>query len=224
MAPGITRGHVGAIAARPEAFVLSARSCYFYEVRKGELTRQAILDVAVRMARYSGLSGLTIGSLAAAVDMSKSGVYAHFKSKEALQLACMERNGEQFVDEVIRPALAEPRGVTRLQALVEHWMRWYARPGGCLFLAAAAEFDDLPGPLHDLMVTEQRDMLDLLVRIASTAVDEGEFGGDADVVQVAQEVFGILLSYNWMGHILSYPDATDRAWTAFNRLVESRRP
>jgi AcrR family transcriptional regulator len=186
------------------------------------MTRQAVLDVAVRMARFSGLSGLTIGSLAAAADMSKSGVYAHFKSKEALQLACMERNAEQFIDEVIRPALAKPRGVARLQAVVEHWMQWYARPGGCLFLAAAAEFDDLPGPLHDLMVTEQRDMLDTLARIAATAVEQGELPEDTDVFQVAQEAFGILLSYNWMSRILSYPDAADRAWAAFNRMIDSR--
>jgi AcrR family transcriptional regulator len=192
-------------------------------VRKGELTRQAILDVAVRMARYSGLSGLTIGSLAAAADMSKSGVYAHFKSKEALQLACMERNAEQFIDEVIRPALAKPRGITRLQAVMEHWMQWYSHPGGCLFLAAAAEFDDLPGPIHDLMVTQQRDMLDSLARIAATAVEQGELPEDTDVFQVAQEVFGILLSYNWMSRILSYPDAADRAWAAFHRLIDSRR-
>ncbi|GAA2162498.1 MULTISPECIES: TetR/AcrR family transcriptional regulator [Glycomyces] len=190
-------------------------------MRKGEMTRQAILDEAVRMARYSGLSGLTIGSLAAAADMSKSGLYAHFKSKEALQLACMERNGEQFIDEVIRPALAKPRGITRLQAIVEYWMQWYSHPGGCLFLAAAAEFDDLPGPLHDFMASEQRDLLESLARIASTAVAQGEFPEDTDVFQVAQEVFGILLSYNWMSRILSYPDAADRAWTAFNRLIDS---
>lgn len=190
-------------------------------MRKGELTRQAILDVAVRMARYSGLSGLTIGSLAAAADMSKSGLYAHFRSKEALQLACMERNSEQFIDEVFRPALGKPRGITRLQALVENWMAWYSRPGGCLYLAAAAEFDDLTGPLHDLMVAEQRQLLDSLARIAATAVEAGELDEDTDVFQVAQEVFGILLSYNWMSRILSYPDAADRAWAAFNRLIDS---
>ncbi|HLU28728.1 MAG TPA: TetR/AcrR family transcriptional regulator [Glycomyces sp.] len=190
-------------------------------MRKGELTRQAILDVAVRKARYSGLSGLTIGSLAAAAEMSKSGVYAHFKSKEALQRACMERNAEQFIDEVIRPALAKPRGVARLQAIVEHWMSWYAHPGGCLFLAAATEFDDLPGALRDLMVAQQRDMLDSLARIAATAVAEGEFPEDTDVFQVSQEVFGILLSYNWMKRILRYPDAAERAWAAFNRLIDS---
>ncbi|HEX2145104.1 MAG TPA: TetR/AcrR family transcriptional regulator [Glycomyces sp.] len=185
------------------------------------MTRQSILDVAIRMARYSGLSGLTIGSLAAAADMSKSGVYAHFKSKEALQLACMERYGEQFIDGVIRPALAKPRGITRLQAIVEYWMQWYEHPGGCLFLAAAAEFDDMTGPLHDRMVAQQRELLDSLARIAATAVDEGEFPEDTDVFQVAQEVFGILLSYNWMSRILSYPDAADRAWAAFNRLLDS---
>ncbi|WP_199037803.1 TetR/AcrR family transcriptional regulator [Glycomyces salinus] len=192
-------------------------------MRKGELTRQAILDVAVRMARFNGLSGLTIGSLASACDMSKSGLYAHFRSKEALQLAVMERNSEQFSEEVVRPALAKPRGVARLQALVEFWMQWYAHPGGCLFLAAGAEFDDMTGPLHDQMVSDQRRLLDSLARIAATAVDEGELREDTDVFQVGQEVFGVLLSYNWMSRILSYPDAAERAWTAFNRLIESYR-
>lgn len=192
-------------------------------MRKGELTRQAILDVAVRMARFNGLSGLTIGSLASACDMSKSGLYAHFKSKEALQLAVMERNSEQFTDEVIRPALAKPRGITRLQAIVERWMHWYSHPGGCLFLAAGAEFDDMTGPLHDQMVTDQRRLLDSLARVAGTAVSERELPEGTDVFQVAQEVFGILLSYNWMSRILSYPDASDRAWAAFNRLLDSYR-
>ncbi|WP_100446806.1 alpha/beta fold hydrolase [Glycomyces xiaoerkulensis] len=191
-------------------------------MRKGELTRQAILDVAVRMARYNGLSGLTIGSLAAACDMSKSGVYAHFKSKEALQMACMDRNAEQFSDEVVRPALAKPRGLSRLRALVENWMYWYSRPGGCLYMAAAAEFDDLAGPLHDKMVADQRDLIDALARIADTAVAEGELPETTDVAQMAQEVFGTLLSYSWMHRILDEPDAADRAWRAFNRVVESR--
>ncbi|SDL48949.1 transcriptional regulator, TetR family [Glycomyces sambucus] len=190
-------------------------------MRKGELTRQAILDEAVRMARFSGLSGLTIGSLATAANMSKSGLYAHFKSKEALQLACMERNAEQFAEEVFRPALAKPRGIARLQAIVENWMEWYSHPGGCLFLAASAEFDDMTGPLHDHMVGSQRLLIESLARVAATAVAEGEFTEDTDVFQVAQEVFGILVSYNWMSRILSYPDAADRAWAAFNRLTDS---
>ncbi|QSB05226.1 TetR/AcrR family transcriptional regulator [Natronoglycomyces albus] len=191
-------------------------------MRKGDHTRQAILEVAVRMARYSGLSGLTIGSLAAAIDMSKSGVYAHFKSKEALQMACMEYNGEQFIAEVIRPALSKPRGVARLRALLELWMRWYAQPGGCLHLAAISEFDDLPGPLNAKMVADQKDMLDTLKQIVATGVSEGELRGDVDTVQIAQEVFGIMLSYNWMHRILAEPDADKRAWVAFDRLVESQ--
>jgi AcrR family transcriptional regulator len=192
-------------------------------MRKGDLTRHAILDIAVRMARYNGLSGLTIGSLAAAADMSKSGVYAHFKSKESLQLACMERNSEQFINEVIRPALAKPRGLTRLRALVENWMHWYSRPGGCLFIAAFAEFDDLPGPLHDKMVADQRDLLECLAQVAATAVGEGEIREDTDVLQVAQEVFGILLGFNWSHRIVSISAPDERAWRAFDRLVEDLR-
>lgn len=191
-------------------------------MRKGDHTRNSILDVAVRMARYSGISGLTIGTLAAAADMSKSGVYAHFKSKEALQLACMVHNGEYFVADVVKPALSKPRGLTRLHALIELWMRWYSQPGGCLYMAAAAEFDDLPGPLNDKMVADQRDLWDTLTQIVSTAVSEGELRTDTDAQQIAQEVFGIMLSFNWMHRIVSLPDASERTWVALDRLLDSQ--
>ncbi|WP_025274447.1 TetR/AcrR family transcriptional regulator [Haloglycomyces albus] len=190
---------------------------------KGDQTRQTILDTAVRLARYHGLSGLSIGAVAASADMSKSGVWAHFKSKEALQLACMERNGVEFINQVIRPSLAAPRGIRRLESLVQHWMNWYSRPGGCLFLATANEFDDLDGPLNDRMVADQKDLLDCISQIVTTAVTEGEFASTTDPIQIGQEVFGILMTYNWTHRILEFPDADKRTWTALNRLIDSLR-
>ncbi|MFC4338073.1 TetR/AcrR family transcriptional regulator [Salininema proteolyticum] len=189
---------------------------------KGDDTRQAILDVALRLARRQGLSRLTIGSLAAEADMSKSGVWAHFKSKEALQLECMEANAAQFLDEVIRPSLAAPRGITRLNSLVTHWMNWYSKPGGCLFVSTASEFDDLDGPLHDKMVADQKDLLDCIAQIVGTAITEEELA-PSDTAQVAQEVFGILVTYNWAHRILELPDAEKRTWTALDRIIDSLR-
>ncbi|ADD44719.1 TetR/AcrR family transcriptional regulator [Stackebrandtia nassauensis] len=193
-------------------------------MRKGEETRLAILDEAVTAARFNGLSGLTIGTLAERTGLSKSGLYAHFKSKESLQLATMSHHREQFIVEVIRPALEAPRGEKRLRTLVDGWMRWYEHPGGCLFLAASTEFDDLDGPLHDRMVADEHDLLDTISQVVGTLVSQGDVRPDTDTVQIAQEVFSVLLGYNWMSRILSDPTAETRAWTAVDRILDSLRP
>lgn len=184
----------------------------------------AILDQAVTTARFTGLAGLTIGTLAERTGLSKSGLYAHFKSKEALQLATMNHNRERFIAEVVRPALSAPRGETRLRALVEHWMRWYDHPGGCLFLAAATEFDDYPGPLRDRMVADEHDLLDSLRQVLGTLLAQGQLRPEADVDQLVQEIFGVLLGYNWMSRILGDPGAAARTWTAVDRILGGLRP
>jgi AcrR family transcriptional regulator len=193
-------------------------------MRKGELTRNMILDEAVTTARFTGLSGLTIGSLAARTDMSKSGLYAHFESKEALQLATMARNRDAFVTEVIRPALAVDRGEPRLRALIANWMRWYRHPGGCLFMSAATEFDDMPGPLHDQMISDERDLHDSIKQVLGTLVTTGEAAPDMDTEQVSQEIFGILLACNWRHRIIGDARAEAYAWTAVDRLLAGLRP
>ncbi|GAA4917872.1 TetR family transcriptional regulator [Stackebrandtia albiflava] len=193
-------------------------------MRKGEATRQAILDEAVHAARHTGLSGLTIGTLAERTGLSKSGLYAHFRSKEALQLDTMRHNREQFIGEVLRSALASPRGEARLRTLVARWIRWYHHPGGCLFLASATEFDDFPGPLHDQMVSDVSDLQDSLTQIIDTLVSTGDVRADTDTDQVAQEVLGILLAFNWAWRFLKHDEAERRAWTALDRLLTSLRP
>src|SRR5688572_14945444 len=131
-------------------------------MRKGEATRAAILDRATQLARTAGVEGLTIGRLATELSLSKSGLFAHFGSKEALQVAVIEHAREQFVTRVIAPALKVTRGEPRLRALVDRWMTWGSDPGGCIFMALSGELDDRPGPARDALATALRDLLDAI--------------------------------------------------------------
>jgi AcrR family transcriptional regulator len=194
---------------------------------KGEITRQQILDHAVALASKVGLGGLTIGSLADDLNLSKSGLYAHFQSKEALQIRTLEAGVEKFIDAVIRPALTQPRGEPRLRALFENWCNWpktCSLQGGCLFVHAAAEFDDLAGPVRDKLVQLQRDWLDVVVNAARTAIAEGHFRPDVDPEQFAYEFHGIELMYHHALRLLRDPDAKSRALLALENLLASRRP
>src|ERR1700730_14639302 len=138
---------------------------------KGGATKDAILDRAVRLASQVGLSGLSIGRLAEDLHMSKSGLFAHFEAKETLQVEVLERAAQLFVEAVVRPALAQPRGEPRLRALFEHWLCWTktARlPGGCLFVAAAAQLADRRGPVRDRLLSRLRDLALVLSPLAGT--------------------------------------------------------
>ena len=192
-------------------------------VRKGEETRQAILDEAIQVASQDGLRGLTIGQLAAHIEMSKSGLFAHFKSKESLQLEVLEHARQRFIDSVMRPALAAPRGRTRLDTLFDHWLTWTNDElnGGCIFVAAASELDDRPGPVRDSLVRSERDWLDSITTIAGTAVSEGEFRSDVDVEQFAYELHGIMLSHHHASRLLRDERAPERARRAYESLVEA---
>jgi AcrR family transcriptional regulator len=193
---------------------------------KGEITRQQILDHAVALASKVGLGGMTIGSLAEDLSLSKSGLYAHFQSKEALQIKTLEAGAEKFIDTVVRPALKAPRGEPRLRALFENWSRWpeeSSLQGGCLFVQVAAEFDDLSGPVRDMLVRLQRDWLDSLVNAARAAVSEGHFRSDVDPEQFAYELYGVMLMLHHSARLLGDPKAEERARAAFESLLQSRR-
>ena len=125
---------------------------------KGAATREAILARAYALACVNGLEGLTIGTVAEQVGMSKSGVFAHFGSREDLQLATLEYGGDLFVRTVMLPALREKRGLPRLRALFANWAEWvrHEDDGGCLFLAAASEYDDRPGAVRNELVSMVR--------------------------------------------------------------------
>jgi AcrR family transcriptional regulator len=190
-------------------------------VRKGEETRQAILDEAIQVASQDGLRGLTIGQLAAHIEMSKSGLFAHFKSKESLQLEVLEHARQRFIDSVMRPAFAAPRGLKRLDTLFDRWLTWTNDElnGGCIFVAAASELDDRPGPVRDSLVRSERDWLDSIATIAGTAVAEGEFRSDLDVEQFAYELHGIMLSHHHASRLLRDPRAAERARRSYESLV-----
>jgi AcrR family transcriptional regulator len=194
---------------------------------KGQITRQQILDHAVALASKIGLSGLTIGRLADDLKLSKSGLFGHFQSKEALQLRTLEAGAERFIDAVVRPALKAPRGEPRLRALLDHWCRWPEQSslhGGCLFVQAAAEFDDLAGPVKDLLVRLQKDWLDVLANAARAAASEGHLAADLDVEQFAHEMYGVMLMYHHASRLLGDPMAEQRSKAAFDSLFDSRRP
>ena len=191
---------------------------------KGELTRQAILDRAVGLAAQIGLEGLSIGRLAEDLKLSKSGLFAHFKSKEALQIQVLETAKQQFVDRVVKPGLTAPRGEPRLRALCERWLAWgRENPGGCLFVNASIEFDDRPGPVRDYMVQNQRDWLDLLANTVRTGMQEGHFDPDLDPEQLAYEIYGIMLSWNHAARLLRDPKVGERTRIAFESLLDRFR-
>ncbi|EHR51449.1 transcriptional regulator [Saccharomonospora marina XMU15] len=193
---------------------------------KGESTKQAILDEAAEIASRVGLQGLTIGTLAARTELSKSGLFAHFRSKESLQLDVLRHTRDRFVDVVVRPALATRRGEPRVRAFFEHWMRWCSGDvlsGGCLFTTAATEFDDRPGPVRDLLVSDERDLRDTIAQVCRTGVAEGHFRDDVDPHQFAQDLHGIVLAYIHSARLLDDPAARQRAGRAFETLLDSLR-
>jgi AcrR family transcriptional regulator len=190
---------------------------------KGDETRTAVLDRAVEVARRVGLSGLTIGSLAEQAELSKSGLFGHFRSKEALQLQVLEHARSRFEELVARPALRAPRGEPRLRALFDRWLDWDAVPGGCPFVAAATEFDDRPGAVRDRLVQDQRDMFDMIATVFRTGVAEGQFRADADPDQFAQDLYGVLLARHHTLRLLGDERADTRARNAFEALLGAAR-
>ena len=193
---------------------------------KGERTRAAILDRAIRLGSQLGLEGLSLGQLAEELDLSKSGLFAHFRSKEELQVRTLDRAAERFVEVVVRPALAAPRGEPRLRALFERWLAWpelVRQPGGCIFVAAAVELDDRPGPARDRLVELQRQWLATLATAVRGAQAEGHLRADVDAEQLAFEAYGIMLVSHHATRLLRDRKAVERARNALERLIASAR-
>jgi AcrR family transcriptional regulator len=192
-------------------------------VAKGEETRQAILARAFELAKTVGLSGLSIGRLAEDTGLSKSGLFAHFGSKEALEIAVVEEAARQFVEFVVTPAVRRPRGEPRVRALFEHWLAWGQRPGGCFFVAAVAELDDRPGPPRDAMVQTCKDWLDTLATAARITIAEGHFHRALDPDQFAFDLYSIMLGFHTYQKFLRAPASLERARESLERLIESAR-
>jgi AcrR family transcriptional regulator len=193
---------------------------------RGVITRQRIVDQALRIASREGLEGVSLGELAGARELSKSGLFAHFRSKERLQIAMIEAAAARLVAQVVRPALARPRGEPRVAALLEGWLAWSRAaelPGGCVFVAAATELDDRPGPVRDALVEAQRQWLSTLARAAALAVGEGHFRVDFDPEQFALEAYALLLGFHHHHRLLGDPSAGGREHIAVERLLASAR-
>ena len=193
---------------------------------KGEQTREAILAHALGLATRIGFEGLTIGRLAEDLRMSKSGLFAHFRSKEALQLDILRMAGGRMIDSVVKPALAAPRGEPRVRALFERWLAWEqspSLPGGCPFMAASFELDDRPGPVRDFVVQNLRDWMDTLAGAARIAVQEGHFRADLDCEQFAHDCQGIGLAFVHASRLMRDPKAHARAARAFESLLQTSR-
>lgn len=190
---------------------------------KGVITRERILEQALRDASLVGLDGLSLGKLADEVEMSKSGIFAHFGSKEELQKQVLAAAAEKFGEIVVKPALTAPRGIPRVRAMFEGWLRWerdVSVPGGCVFTHAAVELDDRPGPVRDDLAVWQRTWRDMLARAASIAVQEKQFRKDLDTQQFAFRLMGIIFVYYNSKRLLEDPKAEAHTRAAFEDLVE----
>lgn len=193
---------------------------------KGDDTKSAVLGSAIGLASTLGLEGVTIGKLAEHVGMSKSGLFAHFSSKENLQVAILDEAIARFAQLVVFPALKRPRGEARLRALFENWLGWSQQafmPGGCIFVSASVELDDRPGPARDRLVASQKDWVDTLAHAAEIAIAEKQFRSDLDCEQLAHEMFSIAYGYHFLRRLRSPAEAEKRAWTAFERLLSDAR-
>lgn len=189
---------------------------------KGEQTRSAILEAALAQASSQGFESLTIGGLAERTGLSKSGLFAHFGSREDLQIAAIEFAVARFSETVFLPALKAPRGLPRLRALFESWLDWTRRSGlphGCPMHAAAVEFDDRPGPVRDAVSAHYDRLEHELGRAVTMAIEQGHFRAGLDVPQFVYDLVGILLAYQYSARLMRRPRAVPHARAAFDRLV-----
>ncbi len=193
------------------------------QLRKGEQTHAAILDAALDMASREGLEGLTIGLLADKMNMSKSGVFAHFGSREDLQLAVVQRYHDQFEQEIFYPAMKQPRGLPRLRALVAGWVRRVTLEiaSGCIYISGAVEYDDRPGAIREELATMVRTWQNSLRRAVQQAIDEGHLRADTDPDQLVFEMYGMVLALHHDARFIQRPDSVMRAQAGFERLIDS---
>ncbi|MGC2165086.1 MAG: TetR/AcrR family transcriptional regulator [Gallionella sp.] len=187
---------------------------------KGTETREKILNAAMLMVRENGLDSLTIGEAAKRVGMSKSGLFAHFESRDVLLLNVIEYTALDFKARVFDRAMQSERGLARINALSRYWIKWSNQPsGGCPFTSGAFEFDDRPGVIRDALAKYEKSIHDIWERAANIAVEEGEFRAGADCRQFAYEVFGNLLAFQIYKRLLNHANATGFYNVSFQNII-----
>jgi len=190
-------------------------------LQKGQQTKAAIVDAALGLATQIGLEGLSIGALAEVMQMSKSGVFAHFGSREELQISVVREYHTRFEDEVFYPAMSAPRGLPRLRALFDNWMKRTSVEieSGCIYISGAVEFDDRPGPVRDALASSVNTWLTAMRRAVEIAVSEGHLSPATDASQMAFEIHALILALHYEVRFLRSPDSLRRAVTAFEGIV-----
>ena len=189
---------------------------------KGQQTREEILKVALELSCSVGLDGMSIGALAEKTGLSKSGLYAHFESKEDLQCAVLDSAADQFITNVLKIAFQAPRGIPRIEMIFDLWVDYKDEicGGGCPLIAAATDFDSRPGPVHDKVRYYIDGMLENLAKAVEIAKEDGQFDPSLDTRLFAYEIWGILLSYLHYRRLLRADDAIPLAKRAFGNLIE----
>ena len=188
---------------------------------KGRQTKAAIVNAALGLASQIGLEGLSIGALAEVTGMSKSGVFAHFGSREELQISVIREYHDQFESEVFYPALSCARGLPRLQSLFDNWMQRTTTEidSGCIYISGAVEFDDRPGSVRDALASSVNTWQNALQRSVAQAQEEKHLTAVADPLQVAFEIHGLILALHYEARFLRNPGAADRARKGFSEIV-----
>jgi len=191
-------------------------------LQKGQQTKAAIVDAALGLATQIGLEGLSIGALAEVMQMSKSGVFAHFGSREELQISVVREYHHRFEEEVFYPAMSAPRGLPRLRTLFDNWMKRTSVEidSGCIYISGAVEFDDRPGPVRDALASSVSTWLAAMGRAVEIAIEEGHLRSDTDSHQMRFEIHSLILALHYEARFLRSPDSLQRAVAAFDGIVQ----
>jgi AcrR family transcriptional regulator len=189
--------------------------------QKGQQTKAVIVDAALNLAAQIGLEGLSIGALAEVTGMSKSGVFAHFGSREELQISVVREYHARFEQEVFYPALQAPRGLPRLRALFANWMKRTSAEidSGCIYISGAVEFDDRPGPVRDALAESVNIWLAAMLRAVLQAQEEGQVRAEADAKQISFEIHALILALHYEARFLRSPDSLARANAGFDNIL-----
>jgi AcrR family transcriptional regulator len=172
-------------------------------MKRGDETKTIILATALQMASTLSLEALTIGTLAKRIQMSKSGLFAHFNSKENLQIEILKYAEAQFAEAVIIPAIKTSAGIPRIKKLVERWINWSSNLyGGCIFVTASTEYADRPGKVRDYLLKQQKDWIYSLMRFADSAIKVGDFNKNMDKAQFAYDLYSMMLGFHYFHQLL----------------------
>lgn len=203
------------------------QTCYFTRVRKRDRTHRRLLRHGLELVSSNGFAGVTVGELANRTKLSKSGVFVHFGSSEALHLELLRAAGELARQEVVEPAMQAPPGLPRLRRLFDRWLGWAPRsglPGGCPFVAATAEFDDVEGAVRDYLVETLRGLIGVFERVIGEAVEMKQLSNEVDAKALAWQIFGLYNTHHTMQRLMRDREADAVALQGFETLIQAARP